>query len=30
LNDWNGADGSELHEYCGVVIYWLQKRLACA
>jgi len=30
LNDWNGVNGSELHEYCGVVIYWLRKRLARA
>jgi uncharacterized protein (TIGR02646 family) len=30
LNHWNGINGSELHEYCGVVIYWLRKRLARA
>lgn len=30
LNAWNGIYGGELHEYCGVVIYWLRKRLARA
>lgn len=30
LGDWTRATAGELHEYCGVVIYWLRKRLARA
>jgi hypothetical protein len=30
LNTWSGVHGDELHEYCGVVIDWLRKRLARA
>jgi hypothetical protein len=28
LADWSNAAGGELSEFCGVVIYWLNKKLA--
>lgn len=30
LNEWNGSTRGNLYEYCGVVVYWLRKRLARA
>ena len=30
LNAWSAGNRGELHEYCGVVLYWLRKRLARA
>jgi uncharacterized protein (TIGR02646 family) len=31
IKEWSGADGrARLHPFCGVVVYWLRKRLARA
>lgn len=27
LSEWNGDNGGQLREYCGVVVYWLRKKL---